>query len=143
MFQMLLMPEISFFELRDSEKSIIKTDRLIKLLFQFRRFFGHRRLQAEIDSRSNMDANPTLFDLYAHVGRRRRRRQGCHAKAKADALDPVESTGFTDHKLYFRLERRPGGGRARRCNCTWSLSGLAGLESQGCGAECVRGYGSC
>lgn len=88
-----------------------------------------------------MDSDPALFDLHAHVGRRRRRRQGCHAEAETDALDPVESAGFANYELHFRLERRPCRGRSRRCGCTWTLSRLAGLESQGCGSERVRSYG--
>lgn len=119
-------------------------NRSINFLFpQYRRLFGHRRLQTETDSRPDMDFDSALLDLHAHVGWRRRRRQRCHAEAETDALDSVESAGSANHKLHFRLERWPRGGRSRRCGCTWSLPGLARLESQGCGAERVRSYGPC
>lgn len=51
-----------------------------------------------------MDPDPALFDLYAHVGGRRRRGQRRYPEAKADALDPVEGAGSADHELHFRLE---------------------------------------
>jgi len=59
-----------------------------------------------------MDPDPALFDLYAHVGRRRRRGQGRYPEAKADALDPIEGAGSADLELYLRLERWPRGGCA-------------------------------
>lgn len=88
-----------------------------------------------------MDSDSALLDLHAHVGRRRRRGQVCHPEAETDALDPVESAGSADHELHFRLERRPRGGRPRRCGCTWSLPRLARLEPQGRGPERIRSYG--
>lgn len=60
-----------------------------------------------------MDPDPALFDFYAHVGRRRWRRQGRYPEATTDALDSIESAGFADHEFHLRLERWPRGGRPR------------------------------
>lgn len=107
------------------------------------RFNAYRRLQAQANSWSDMDPNPSLLDLDAHVGRRLwGTGQERDPETEAHAMDPVQDPGSAHLELHHGLERRTRRRCSRRRCCSWTLPRLGLLEPGGCRPKRGRGHES-
>ena len=89
----------------------------------------HHWPEAEVDPGSDMDADPALLHLHAHVGGRGAypQRGWPHTQAAPAQLDPEQGTGHAHQELHHRLERRAGHRRPGWCLRTRSVCGAVAV----------------